>query len=930
MVGFALLVVNSVYLFSVSTAGSITGSDHQTVFSVWMFLVHVVVGLALALPFLWFGIAHFRRAIGRSNRAAIRMGLIAFGAGIVTIISGVLLMRMDIGGLTLSIRALAPRETVWWFHLGAPAVFVWMFLLHRLAGPRIRWRMGGLLAVIAVGTGGLGFILHDSVTGKSAEAIPASGHEYFEPSMARTESGSFIPASSLMQNDECLICHADIHKSWSHSVHAASSFNNPLYAFSVRETRQRAFAREGSVQDSNFCAGCHDPVPFFSGAFEESRWDDPNYDAAADPLGSASITCNACHAICEIGPRGNADYVIAQPVEYPFGQSENAFLKWINHQLIRARPALHKHTFLKPEIHRSTEFCGTCHKVFLPEEVNDYRWLRGQNHYDSFRLSGVSGFGAQSWYYPARAETNCNGCHMQPIKSDDPAAKPRGPLGELTVLDHRFASANTATPLLAKLPGAEMTVSACADFMKDVMRMDIFGLREDGEIDGLLHAPLRPHAPVMRRGKRYLIETVVRAMKMGHEFTQGTADSNEVWLDVEVRSGGRVIARSGGMNAARAVDPWSKFINTYVIDRDGNRIERRNPQDIFVTLYNNQIPPGAADLTHFALTIPQDAGSTIDVRVALRYRKFDSTYMRAVYGTDHVNALPVLTLAQDEMTFTVDGSPAQNIPATELTTAPWMRWYDYGIALFRQGERGAGKGDLRQADIAFTRTQELGRPEGALGRARTALKEGRLDDAAAHLRTAAEFTPAAYPWSVRWFGALVNRQSGALAAAVTDLESLISSQFPLAIERGFDFSKDDRVLVELAGVLLEQARAADRGAHEASPAAGDINPGALRLRARDLAQSALKMDPENVAAWYVLAQAQAELGDQPAADAALSQHAKFKPDENARDRAVNLARMRDAAANHASEAIVIYDLQREGRFEGSVEPPATATARAAP
>ncbi len=921
MVAFVLLVVNSVYLLCVSTAGVVTGADHQTVFSVWMFLMHVVVGLAMAIPFVWFGTAHFVRAIGRSNRAAIRLGTVAFVAGLLTIASGILLMRIDIGGATLSIRSVAPRDSLWWLHMLAPAVLVWMFLLHRLAGPTIRWRMGGLLAVIAVGIGGIGFILHDTLTGKSAESKPSSGDSYFEPSLARTDTGGFLPASSLMQNDECLVCHADVHAAWAHSVHAASSFNNPIYAFAVRETRKQAFEREGSVQDARFCAGCHDPVPFFSGAFEETRWDDPNYDAAHHPMGAASITCTACHAITHLNsPRGNADYVIAQPTEYPLAHSDNAFFQWINHQLIRARPGLHKRTFLKPEVHRSTEFCGACHKVFLPEALNDYRWLRGQNHYDSFRLSGVSGFGAQSWYYPPKAETNCNGCHMPAVPSADPAAKPRGPLGVLATLDHGFNSANPATPLLSDLPDPKEVLATCEDFNKGVMRVDLFGIREGGEIDGQLHAPLRPTMPTLVRGKRYLLEAVVRAVKMGHEFTQGTADSNEVWLDVEVQTNGRSVGRLGGMSEARGVDPWSKFINAYVIDREGNRIERRNPEDIFVTLYNNQVPPGAADLTHLAFTVPQDAGDEIRITVSLRYRKFDLAIWRAVMGPDSVNDLPILTLASDEVVFPVAGAggdvpkklESNAVTPTPGPAEPWMRWYDYGISLFRQGERGAGKGDLRQAELAFTEVEKLGRSEGALGRARTALKEGRLDDASAHLRTAATFTPAAYPWSVRWFSALVNRQNGAHAAAVADLEALIASNFPLAIERGFDFSKDDRVLVELGNVLLEQARSA-RGDESA----------ALQSRARDLATAALEMDPESVSAWYLLAQALQELGDTVGEAEALAQHAKYKPDENARDRAVNLARIRDAAANHASEAIVIYDLQRADRFAESADAPAT-------
>ena len=45
----------------------------------------------------------------------------------------------------------------------------------------------------------------------------------------------------------------------------------------------------------------------------------------------------------------------------------------------------------------------------LPLALNHYKeFLRGQNHYDPFLLSGVSGHGARSFYYPPKAEANCN------------------------------------------------------------------------------------------------------------------------------------------------------------------------------------------------------------------------------------------------------------------------------------------------------------------------------------------------------------------------------------------------------------------------------------------------------------------------------------------------------------------------------------------
>ena len=44
-------------------------------------------------------------------------------------------------------------------------------------------------------------------------------------------------------------------------------------------------------------------------------------------------------------------------------------------------------------------------------------------------------------------------------------------------------------------------------------------------------------------------------------------------------------------------------------------------------------------------------------------------------------------------------------------------------------------------------------------------------------------------------------------------------------------------------------------------------------------------------------------------------HAKYKPDDNARDRAIAQARIKYPAANHAAEAVVIYDLNRPGAYD---------------
>jgi tetratricopeptide (TPR) repeat protein len=443
-------------------------------------------------------------------------------------------------------------------------------------------------------------------------------------------------------------------------------------------------------------------------------------------------------------------------------------------------------------------------------------------------------------------------------------------------------------------------------FNEGVMRVDIFGLREGGEIDGKQAAPLRPELPTLRPGQSYLLDVVLRTVKMGHLFTQGTADSNEVWVEVLVTSGGGVIGRSGGLGPNNEVDPWSHFVNAYVLDRHGQRIDRRNAQDIFIPLYNHQIPPGAADVVHYLLQVPADVKAPVTVEVRLQYRKFDTTYMQYVYGKAFVNDLPIMTLAQDRVTFPVAGASVE----VKKVTSPiveWQRWNDYGIGLLRKG--GKSKGELAQAEAAFKRVEALGRPDGPLNLARVYLQQGTVQDKAIEaLQRAAAFNPPAPPWSVAWFTGLVNQQNGYLDEAITNFKSIVEGDDAETRQRGFDFSQDYRLLNELGQTLYERAK------QEYSETRKPRRDGLLR-EALEYFQRALALDPENVTAHYNMGLIYRQLGDREAAQSHLALYRKYKPDDNARDRVIAIARRQEPAANHAAEAVVIYNLGRPEAYE---------------
>ena len=219
-----------------------------------------------------------------------------------------------------------------------------LYVKHRLAGPRIRWEWARRLSVAVAGFVVVMGLLHFQDPRSFGVKGPREGKQYFYPSEAITANGKFIPARTLMMDDYCMKCHQDAYKGWFHSAHRFSSFNNPAYRTSVRETRRVSLAADGSTQAARWCAGCHDPVPFFSGEF-----DDPNYDDVNNPTSQAGITCTSCHAITNINDtRGNAAYTIEEPEHYPFAFSDDPLLQWINNSLVKAKPEMHKKTFFKP------------------------------------------------------------------------------------------------------------------------------------------------------------------------------------------------------------------------------------------------------------------------------------------------------------------------------------------------------------------------------------------------------------------------------------------------------------------------------------------------------------------------------------------------------------------------------------------------------
>jgi tetratricopeptide (TPR) repeat protein len=319
---------------------------------------------------------------------------------------------------------------------------------------------------------------------------------------------------------------------------------------------------------------------------------------------------------------------------------------------------------------------------------------------------------------------------------------------------------------------------------------------------------------------------------------------------------------------------------------------------------------------HYGLQLPAELDAPVTVEIKLQYRKFDTPYMEFVAAAGrpgdpppepddppYVNRLPITTLAVDRVTFPVSGVdlPVTNPPRG---VAAWERWNDYGIGLLLEGRRGGAKGELRQAAEAFGQVERFDRYHGPLNLARVYFAEGRLDEAVQAVNRAAAYETAP-PWTVAWLTGRINQQQGHMDRAIRNLRSVLEMRTAEMIERKFDFSLDYEVINQLGLALFERAKQY-RGPQRREPREQLLRAAVRRF------QQTLEIDSENVVAHYNLGQLHERLGEPQRAAEHQRLHARYKPDDNAGDRAIALARKRYPAANHAAEPLVIYPLNRPG------------------
>ncbi len=492
---------------------------------------------------------------------------------------------------------------------------------------------------------------HDRASENGAALLGPVGPSRFEVATEVNRNGFY--AGRAIGDEVCAGCHPDTAAQWRSSAHRFSSFNNPYYRFAAT-----AFRRERGPAASNFCGGCHDPVLVATGAFER-----PDFDPVT-PAAQAGITCVSCHMIEAVDVRGNGGY-LARPAPFAIEQPFH-----------RAR--------LLPELLHEPKFCGTCHKVGLVPELTKAGWLRGQNDFDPWLVSAVSGNGAGSIYRPS-ASRRCQDCHM-PL---EPAGADLGAKNG-SVRSHRFLAANTALP---HLRGDRVSEDSVQEFLRGSASVDLIWNGNN-------------------------VDAVLRARGVGHRFPGGTNDSNEVWLQVQAFDLQGMVIGSSGLPDARGVLPSdTHLIRAQPVDDQGEPLRLRDVQHMRAVIFDTALLPSDPQVVRF--TVPQQ---TAQIRARLLYRKFSPAY-----ATSACALVPDVAIRKRcEEVPAVEIAAAHTTPADRgAASQDWMRLLDHGLGL---ADAPADRAAEARVSLEASRALAPARPDPVLGLARLANRMGRTDE----------------------------------------------------------------------------------------------------------------------------------------------------------------------------------------------------------
>jgi hypothetical protein len=372
-----------------------------------------------------------------------------------------------------------------------------------------------------------------------SNAIPQTGAKARPPQM---DGRRFESAETCMQ------CHADHYSEWKGSMMHYSAISPVFQAFElkVRETTGRFGVHDR--QDPTFCVNCHSPTASYRNEMVGVTQSEPAIHGMGK-VAREGISCTFCHSVKKPGhyedrdkgmlgdSLANADLIFFPNTQLVGPTTKEPLPKAEGYHSDGFWPDRKSSQFLT-----SSEFCGSCHNVHIPntpDSVTGEPYQVEQSTFNEWKKSPYSGANN-----PHGQAISCTDCHMSLYGTTDGATKLPHPPGVYPV-----AQVAKGYPIKRKHAIHSFTAASTA-------------LIEDEEFPTHQQKPLREQmlriacslgfgeTPTQLDPSQSLVpvELVIQNTGAGHAVPTGLGQEREVWVELEVVSSkGKTLFKSGAL-----------------------------------------------------------------------------------------------------------------------------------------------------------------------------------------------------------------------------------------------------------------------------------------------------------------------------------------------------------------------------------------------
>ena len=411
-----------------------------------------------------------------------------------------------------------------------------------------------------------------------------------------------LSSEEIMKPEACAECHPVHFDEWSGSMHAYSSKDPIFLAMNKRGQRET----NGELGD--LCVRCHAPLAVALG----ETTDGLNLEELPDHL--QGVNCYFCHSVDKVEGSHNNPIKLA---------TDNIMRGGVFSPMKTTGHASAYSEFLDGDNLKSSEMCGSCHDIVLPNGTHIERTFAEWQHTIYSKEE-------------TQPSLSCTACHFNGVNA---------PIADVEDAPQRRHHSHMN-------PGVDLALNE-------------FPFREEqrAAVQSALDSTLSTQVCVYPDGVSTNIVVSLENIAAGHKWPSGASPDRRAWVEVIAKKDGEIIYHSGKVSQEQAVSEVEVQDSTIWVFRDHLQDAQGNDVHMFWEAedYTSELLPAPTSLspfdpsyidTHVTRYYPIQSGEPDEVEVVVHIRPVGLDFVDDLIASGDLEP----SIRNEVPTITIEGS----------------------------------------------------------------------------------------------------------------------------------------------------------------------------------------------------------------------------------------------------------------------------------